>query len=166
MPEPQAVRTNEVVAGLNRWGTAFSAVTERFARRQRFVEETNAYVRETGEPDPKALRRRFARLARVEREIVAAANRLRTEVGGARALVADLPQGHKLKVEVIAAGDAYRRWTSRLINWKTADVHGARIWDFGPDGTDRKAADLEATAVDHHRAAYRAAGVELRPAGG
>jgi hypothetical protein len=159
MPEQKAESTNAVVAGLNRLGTAFNAVTERFARRQRFVKETNAYVRKTGEPDPKALRRRFARLARVEREIEAAAKRLRTEARGARALVADLPQGHKLKVEVIAAGDAYRRWTFRLINWKIADVHGARIWDFGPDGTDRKAADLQATAVAHHRAAYRAAGV-------
>ena len=166
MPKQKAESTNAVVAGLNRWGTAFNAVTERFARRQRFVKETNAYVRKTGEPDPKALRRRFARLARVEREIEAAANRLRTEVRGARALVANLPPAHKLKVEVTAAGNAYRRWTSRLISRKTVDVRGARIWDVGRDGTDRKTADLEATAVAHHRAAYRAAGVEPRASGG
>jgi hypothetical protein len=165
-PEPEADRTNEVVAGLNRWATAVNAVTERLAWRQRFVKQTNVYVRKTGESDSKVLRRRLGRLARVERGIEAAAERLRTEVERAGALVADLPQGHKLKVEVIAAGDAYRRWTSRLINRKTVDVGGPRVWDFGPDGTDRKLTDLGATALSHHRAAYRAAGVEPRAAGG
>ena len=77
-------------------------------------------------------------MARVERKIQAGDGEARSEFDGARGLVADLPEGDRLRAEVIAAADAYSRWATRLITQKTTESADIAYGTSAPTGLTRR----------------------------
>lgn len=135
-----------VVEGLNRWVESIAPVAKQLGARERYVNATDAYLRRTTRPSRAVVGRRLAHTARLEHHIAAGAAPARTLLDGARDLVAGRQLDDKLRLEVIAAGDAYSRWTSRVSGQPTKSLGPYRHRNFGRDNTDTRTADLAVVA--------------------